>query len=507
MVDRARYKSDLVAFICDLQVDVGGRVARLGDVLVPFQLDWLRSVAPSIMAIANGEKPPITRFWNEMTKGCGKDLMAAAVVLWLMIFSPRMLLIQIAAVDKEQAAGLKRSAREIVKHTRWLAAYVTFQEWTIKYEPTGTEAVILASDIKGGSHGGRPDLLILNELSHVEQWELPSTLMDNASKMSNGVVVALMNAGFTDGEAWKWRENARTSGHWHFTTYTRPAPWITEAELDDVRRRNPIERVNRLFFGLWCRPGAGHLADEKIEAALRLNGPPQGPFDQWWAVMGYDGSATKNDTSCVTVGGLKGSGRVQLIDCRVWTPPVGGRINQAEIKAYILEMRRRIPKLWVRFEVYAAEGLAQELDPDIAKWRAEPGKSPYAHGKWCEIVPASDSSKREQASVLLDLFNDDKLDLYRDPRLVSDIKKIKILDTPRGIKIDLPEDGNAHCDAASAFLTAIVKGVAESNRKKKGFYVAGGSYSSDRDSEPTPPSIFRGGSLSRFCRDARRRGY
>jgi hypothetical protein len=505
MSDVLKYKADLVAFVCDLWVDVGGRVVRLGDILAPFQLDWLRSVAPSIMAVANGTKPPITRFWGELTKGSGKDLLIASMVLWLLVFSPRMLLIQIAAVDKEQAGGLKRSAREIVKETIWLAAFVQFQTWAILNERTGTQADFLASDIAGGAHGSRPDLLVLNELSHQEKWELPSTLMDNASKMADGVVIAAMNAGFTDSPCWAWRENARTSGHWHFTTYERPAPWITEAELSDVRRRNSIERVNRLFFGQWCRPGAGYITDAMIESTIRLNGPPQDINEKWWAIMGYDGSATKNDTSCVTVGGLRGSGRIQLIDCRVWTPPVGGRIDQAEIKSYILEMRRKIPKLWVRFEVYAAEGMAQELDPDIAKWRAEPGKSPHAHGKWCELIPVSDTSKREQASVLVDLFNSDKLDLFRHPRLLADIKKIRILDTPRGIKVDLPEDGNSHIDAAAAFLTAIVKGVAESNRKKRSeFFVTTGD--TDPVHEPTPPAIFRGGSLSSFVRKATR-GY
>jgi hypothetical protein len=173
-VNLKRYESDPLAFVLDLQVQIGGARKRFRDIAADFQLDWLKAVAPSIVAVANGTKPPSPRFWTEWTKGCGKDFLAASLVLWLLVFSRRMLLVQIAAVDKEQASGIRRSAKELIEANKWIVQFVTVLNWSLSNEHTNAQCDILASDIKGGSHGGRPDLLILNELSHVEQWDCPA---------------------------------------------------------------------------------------------------------------------------------------------------------------------------------------------------------------------------------------------------------------------------------------------------------------------------------------------
>ncbi len=53
------------------------------------------------------------------------------------------------------------------------------------------------------------DVLILNELSHVQREEFASNLLDNADKMPCGVVVIAGNTGFRGTFAWRLCEPAR----------------------------------------------------------------------------------------------------------------------------------------------------------------------------------------------------------------------------------------------------------------------------------------------------------
>jgi hypothetical protein len=187
------------------------------------------------------------------------------VVLWALAFASRPLRIQIGAVDRDQADELHRAAKDILRLNPWLGQRIFASNYALTCDATGAEAEIVAADI-AGSHGARPDLLILNELSHVTKWEFIENLADNASKMPNGVLIVATNAGFTGTEAWKWRELARGSERWSFHVFAKPAPWLDPAELAEAERRNSTARYRRLFWGVWSS-GAGDALDEADIAA------------------------------------------------------------------------------------------------------------------------------------------------------------------------------------------------------------------------------------------------
>ena len=131
-----------------------------------------------------------------------------------------------------------------------------------KKATTGTHCDIITADATG-SHGARPHLLILNELTHINDAEFPSTLMDNASKVPHGVVVVVTNAGHTDTWQEVWRQNAIDGDRWYFSAYTQPAPWLDTAEMREAKK-SQFARPLRRGYG---KAGGARLSRERSAKA------------------------------------------------------------------------------------------------------------------------------------------------------------------------------------------------------------------------------------------------
>lgn len=208
-----------------------GRGERLfADIIAPFQRERFAALDPALIAVARGERPPIGRHWWEATKGASKDTDLAGCLLWLLAFTDRPLDCQVGAADQDQADELRKAAKGILHSNEWLAGAIKIQGSMILSDRTDSTCEIVAADVTG-SHGARPDVLILNELSHIAKDEFAANLMDNASKVPHGLVVVATNAGVLDSWQHKWRELARNSARWSFHKWDRPAPWLDAAEL------------------------------------------------------------------------------------------------------------------------------------------------------------------------------------------------------------------------------------------------------------------------------------
>ena len=160
----------VVTFAEDLQMPTAAGVVRFDSIMADYQREAITALSPAVWRLAHGQATfgdvLILKFWIEWTKGAGKDTILAAIVLYLAIFSRRPLTIQIAAVDQAQADELHKAAKTWLYYNPWLAECVEIQNWRILGERSGVVAEILSADT-AGSHGARPDVLILNELSHV----------------------------------------------------------------------------------------------------------------------------------------------------------------------------------------------------------------------------------------------------------------------------------------------------------------------------------------------------
>jgi hypothetical protein len=168
------FAADPRAFRESLIIPGGRGPARFGEVMADFQRRDFEALDPALVALRNGVQPPLGRFFLERTKGASKDSDAAVILLWLLAFSPRPLAAQVGAADQDQSDELRKAAKGILRLNSWLAEMVEARNWSLLNPRTGSLCDIIAADV-AGSHGARPDFLILNELSHVTKREFART--------------------------------------------------------------------------------------------------------------------------------------------------------------------------------------------------------------------------------------------------------------------------------------------------------------------------------------------
>ena len=91
--ERAFLPDDPAAYRACLGIDVGdGTVKFLGTVAEPWQrADFAKIDAASLWLTGRADEPAETRFWLERPRGHSKTADLAAVVVWLLAFSPRPL--------------------------------------------------------------------------------------------------------------------------------------------------------------------------------------------------------------------------------------------------------------------------------------------------------------------------------------------------------------------------------------------------------------------------------
>jgi phage terminase large subunit-like protein len=440
-----QYAGDPMAFFRALIIPAARGKAPFAEVMADFQRERFEALAPSLLALAHGKEPPIGRFWLEGTKGCSKDGDLAAVVIWLVAFSGSPLRIQVAAADEDQAKELKTAAQKLLRLNTWLNKRVEVQTSLIVCKgPKGeltSNAEIIAADV-AGSHGATPDLLILNELSHVAKWEFVENLMDNASKVPRGVVIVATNAGYVNTPAYKWREIAQQSDRWFFHQFAKPAPWISAAEMEEARKRNSQERYLRLWFGIWAS-GTGDAIDaEDVKACTTQAGPLTNAGNElcrWMCVAGLD-LGVKHDHSALVVLAVRyGVPRVRLAWCTAWKPPKGGQVNLQAVEDTCRMVARKFELRKLLFDPSQALHMAQRL------------KRKGIHTEEVTFTPAN---LDQMATSLMSAFRTRVLDLY-PCALQEDVMRLTIEEKAYGQRLSAVSDSSGHADLATAFAIAL----------------------------------------------------
>jgi hypothetical protein len=482
-VDVQRFAADPEAFRADLVIPAAGGPERFGACMADFQAKDFRALDPSFIALRDGGRPPVGRFWLERTKGASKDSDLATLVLWLLAFSKRSLTIQIGAADKDQADEMRKAAKAVLRLNPWLAALVEVQSWSIRNPRTDSAAEIIPADVVG-SHGARPDLLILNELSHIAKQEFAANLMDNAAKVPAGVVVIATNAGFDPSWQIQWREAARTSSRWYFSAVSDPAPWLDPAEIDEAERRNSPSRFARLWGGIWVSGGGDALEPADVQAAVRADlGPMVGTEPGWLFVAGLD-LGVKQDRAALCILGkhvghaelaaeqpearqrapvtaalvdlgildaapepepvyntVPGTSRLRLAWIQSWAPGPGGQVDLSAVENAVLAAHNRFNLAAVNYDPHQCALLAQ---------RATAAGVPMVETSF------TGSNLDAMASGLLEVFKAREVDLYLDPALVADLGKLRIVERSFGYKLEAPRDATGHADRATALTLAVL---------------------------------------------------
>ncbi len=452
-----------------------------GLAMAPFQNERFKMLAPGLIALARAEKPPHAAAWWEGTKGSSKDSDLALAILWLLAFTSTPIDGQIGAADSDQADELRKAARTWLQSLPWLASRVRIERTKIVCDGTSSEVSIVPADAAGGAHGSRCLLYIINEISHIGRTEFWQTQLDNAAKVPNGLVIVATNAGFVGSEAWSLREMARTSPRWAFHQFTRPAPWLDAAAVEERRRSSTPSRYSRLYEGVWANGLGDALEDSDIEAAIdRSIGPMPAALPGVGFVAGLD-LGIKSDHSALTIigkqipnGYTNSQAFYRLANLETWSPsPATGKVSLEEVEAAVLAAHQRFDLQAVAFDPWQAMHMAERL----SKAGVRMIEVPFT-GKNLDVL----------ARNLLEVFRNRVFTMYDSPRLISDLRKLSIVEKSYGYRLEATRDQSGHADAATALVLALL--AARDHCSNASFQPWGGViYSREQMQNPNSPAF------------------
>jgi hypothetical protein len=488
-MDLREYQSHPVGFQQNIYIPTGRGPRKFSDVMEGFQEERFAAVNPSLLAVSRNESPPVPRVWDERTKGGSKDTDWGINILWLMAFSRRPLRIQVGAYDQQQADELRLIVKGILKIdrplNRFLNEVIDVQQTRIVNTRTESTTEILTTD-RLGSHGSRPDVVLINELTHQSDRGFAETLLDNLDKMPCGFGIVATNAGFDPSWQLDWKRTFAKHRRWLMLEFTKTPHWIGKDGLQEAEQRNSPGRFRRLWRGEWTGNTEGALDGGDIDACVCQTDPMEGDEKGWMFVGGLDIGIQKHATAFVVVGRHvgyceeierpksqlsstaramidlnlmeepeedegesiyhEGTGRLRLADLRAWKPKPGHRVSLEAVKTSILIAHRQFNLAGVALDPYQGEMLAEQL---------EKAGVPVIR------TPQTQISLQDQATALVECFQQRTIELFEHDDLLADLKRLQIKDTGLKIRLVSPEQtasdssGTGHGDIASALSFAI----------------------------------------------------
>ena len=450
-----RYPEDYLLFVQGLIIPsaMGPRLFR--NCMAPFQIDAFNTMAPSIHAVRDGMMPKQRRFWIERTKKAAKDSDLAATVVWLMAYTTRPIMIQICAANHKQARIIEDRVVDLIHYNPWLNEIIEVIQGSIrnKNNPRRVRTIIEATGSAGTAQGPTPDVLILNELVHVDKWAVMQAHMNNADGVPQGIVIVSTNAGIKGTPAHVWRKNAIKSDRWVTKIWSKQAPWIGIEDIKDARRRDPVgAEFARLWEGKWIS-GIGSAVDsETIDKAFKLKGPISGPVQGCQFVAGLDlGVSHDHAGICViAINRLEQKLKVAFIVAFVPSLEVEKGKIEVDMEAVELECRRlhRVYNIgWFGYDPAAGGSfMAQRL-----RKRGVP---------MVEVSFSNPSNMTSMATAFVTSLKDEILECYEDSegRLRRDFGKFDILHKPPSkYRLVAVSDEFGHADVGTALVICLPK--------------------------------------------------
>lgn len=435
-------------------IQAGSKPVMLEDVAADFQIENFQNLAPNLEALRDGRKPEMQRCWIERTKKASKDADLGAILLWLTAFPRRPFYGEVGAASTEQAAIVKDRISVLLEYNPWLLEHLELVQSEIRSIKTRGDGRPLAtikiksSDI-ASAHGGTPDILVINELSHITKWEFVENMLDNADGVPDGMVIIATNAGFKGTKAEVLRDMAIESGNWMVNIVNRPAPWHSLKALEDAKRRNRGGRYERLWLGHWTSGAGDALDEEDIERCFVLKGSSDWEKD-WEYVAGMDLGISR-DRSAVCVLGIHREKRViKTAWFKSWKPPGKGRGTKTSEQWLLMKVQEWVMKLWkdyklqaVIFDTTEGELMAQQL-----RW------------KQVHMIGMNFRNNRnlvDIATSLIGAVEDGVLKCYddRDGTLRRDFGKFSIAERSYGYRLEATRDEHGHADVGTALAIAL----------------------------------------------------
>ncbi len=446
--------NDFMLFVRGLIIPGVEGPAMFDTIMADFQREAFEVLGEALKAIQEGVEPKNKRIWMERTKKAGKDADLAICVVWLIAFCQRPLKIQISAANQKQASILKSRIEDLLHYNLWLQDLVKITQNRITGTALGgnlVRAVIESTGSAGAAHGETPDVLILNELVHVDRWDVMEAHMNNADGVPHGLVIVSTNAGFKGTKAHKWRKFAIRSPRWIRLIWKKPAPWTSEENLIEAKARNDPFEFARLWEGKWVSGRGGALTEDDIAGCFRSDlGPMSGEEPDWVFVAGLDLGVSKDHAGIVVVGANRKENRLRVALVRGFTPTldIPGK-KRKEVDGQAVE--EACFSIGIQYHV-------RHFNYDPAAGGSFMAQSLRSRGVAMREMTFSAANLTLMAQSLVTSAKDGKLECYEDPegRLRRDLGKFDIqAKIPSGFRLVSVADEYGHADVGTALAICL----------------------------------------------------
>ena len=424
-----------------LLIDRHGQAVPLGDVLDSWQKQDFEAIDGGwLRAMGRPAESGYSRAWLERCRGGSKTADLAVMVAYALAFAARPIRGIAAAADADQAALLRQAIERLLRLNGWLQEALTCRQWKVENFRTGSDLTIISSDAPT-SYGFLIDFAICDELCHWQEGrgeELFGSVFSAMAKRRDALLVCAGNAGWMETWQARVRETVRDDPDWYFHAVCEPASWISPKHIEEQRRLLPPLAFDRLWANVWTSGSGDAIAPADIDRAVCESGPMSGSeeYDFWG---GLDLSVTRDTSAFVVVGREHTTNHLRLALCRAWTPPRGGKIDLVGIQDAVAEARQRYNLRNVIYDVFQAELMRQQLE---------------RIGVRMQEISFSGKPAQEMASELIEVFSSGRITLYRDPALLSDLRRLRIREAPSGWRLAADRTSAGHADRAIALAMA-----------------------------------------------------
>jgi len=449
---KGQSQDDFILFAEGLKIPSAQGPQLLGGCIAPFQRKAFETLANTLKAVRDGEMPPWKRFWIERTKKTSKDADLAIILIWLVAFTRRPLFIQVCASNQKQAGIVKRRAEALLHYNPWLAELVSIQQNKI-YGPDRMGVVAIeATGSAGGAQGETPDLLILNELVHVDKWAVMEAHMNNAAGVPRGVVIISTNAGIKGSKAELWRKNAIKKPERWWTQFQVGAPWLSKADMDEAKERDPVgAEYARLWLGQWISGIGDAVGEDALDRCFRGDrGPILEAEPGWKYIAGLDLGINHDHSGTAVLGINTKLQRLTVAYFAAWEPSLENDKGVKEVDIEAVErgcrwVQKQFRPIWYGYDPAAGGSfLAQRLRKKGLKMR--------------EMTFGSPKNQTAMATAFVIAMKDSRLECYDDEtgRLRRDFGKFNIEHKPPSkYKLVAVSDEFGHADVGTALVIPL----------------------------------------------------
>lgn len=446
---------------------------------------WRRAAGQEI------EGPCYSRGWLERGRGHSKTLDIGIMATWCLFASRRRLSLVGAAGDLDQARLLRDAVGRLVYCNPWLGSILEVQNTRIVNARTESTLEIITSDAPT-SYGLTADAIIMDEVVHWRRRDLWDSLISSAAKRSTCMVVCITNAGMQDDWQWQVREAVRQDPKWYFSRLDGAvASWIAAEALAEQQRLLPAIAFRRLWLNEWSSGGGDALTPENIAAAFSPGLQPQTEAQRGFVyVAGLDLGVSRDASAVCVLGvrrGHRGHGRIRLAFTRVWRPRKGKKVDLQKVEDALLALHAAFNFKQFNFDPWQATHLASRLQSGgLGKLVRGSNRKPAL--PMVEVAPTG-KNLQTMASVMLEAFNDRRLELYEDADLKRDLTRFRVEERSFGFRLTSPRDATGHGDLGTAFSLAMLAAseLAAAKRGTIALMDSTDKYTSDDDSDDDRP--------------------